>query len=227
MSIEEIAQKDHRGISMEIVALRDIKQNEEVFIDYGPQWDAAWKSHVANWKPPHRADESLVSATHANANKKEALRKVLTHNIRHDYNSPDVFTGCVFWLDEADQEKKWQNYTEWHQMDDEHIMATYGENGAKFSGDFAFHHDGLHWPCSVIREEPLGQTYTVRVWYFNLYEPQAWEINHLPRVLANFPRESIEFFHKPYTSDPFLKEVFRNPIGIPDEIMPPQWKNLN
>lgn len=41
-----------RGLSLEIVALRSIEQDEEIFIDYGEAWEQAWKQHIAKWKPP-------------------------------------------------------------------------------------------------------------------------------------------------------------------------------
>ena len=39
------------GLSFDYVALRDIEEGEEVFMDYGDDWIAAWEAHVANWKP--------------------------------------------------------------------------------------------------------------------------------------------------------------------------------
>ena len=31
-------------------------EGEEIFLDYGPEWEAAWSEHVKNWKPPADAD---------------------------------------------------------------------------------------------------------------------------------------------------------------------------
>ena len=39
------------GLSFEYVAVRDIEEGEEVFMDYGDEWQAAWDEHVKNWKP--------------------------------------------------------------------------------------------------------------------------------------------------------------------------------
>lgn len=53
MTIDELAgtnhKEQHRMLSMEIVALRDIKEGEEIFIDYGEKWEKAWLDHVQNW----------------------------------------------------------------------------------------------------------------------------------------------------------------------------------
>merc|ERR1712238_610694 len=41
-----------RGLSFDIIASRDILPGEEVFIDYGIDWELAWEKHVENWIPP-------------------------------------------------------------------------------------------------------------------------------------------------------------------------------
>lgn len=226
LTIEEVAERSHPGISMEVVALRDIQPGEEVFIDYGDNWDAAWKAHVASWKPPQRAPGSITSVSQANANLKETLRRVAVHNTRLDYDFPDVFTGCVYLISESDEDEKWKKPVDWEGLDDADILEKYGEDAARFSGiDPGMQNDGLHWPCSIIREEKLGQTYTVRLWYMDMHPPQPWLDNGLPRLLTNFPRENIQFFHKNYHSDQHLEGAFRHHIGIPDDIMPSHWKN--
>lgn len=42
---------DKIGLSFEYIAIRDIEEGEEVFLDYGDEWEAAWEAHVAQWKP--------------------------------------------------------------------------------------------------------------------------------------------------------------------------------
>ena len=51
---------------LEYVAMRDIAQGEELFLDYGPAWEAAWTTHVQNWKPPSNAKD-YVYPTDMNA----------------------------------------------------------------------------------------------------------------------------------------------------------------
>jgi len=34
------------GLSFEYVALRDIEEGEEIFMDYGEEWEDAWEQHV-------------------------------------------------------------------------------------------------------------------------------------------------------------------------------------
>merc|ERR1719410_1713704 len=37
-------------LSFDVIATRDIKQDEEIFIDYGSLWEHAWTRHVHNWQ---------------------------------------------------------------------------------------------------------------------------------------------------------------------------------
>jgi len=41
---------------------RDIRQDEELFLDYGPEWEAAWERHVQEWAPPPNAEDYVYPA---------------------------------------------------------------------------------------------------------------------------------------------------------------------
>lgn len=50
------------GLSFDYVALRDIQEGEEIFLDYGDDWIEAWETHVANWKPVPNAEYYVHSS---------------------------------------------------------------------------------------------------------------------------------------------------------------------
>ncbi len=50
------------GLSFDYIALRDIQEGEEVFIDYGKEWQEAWDEHVARWQPPEDATDYVHSS---------------------------------------------------------------------------------------------------------------------------------------------------------------------
>ena len=52
---------DKIGLSFEYVALRDIAEGEEVLMDYGEEWEAAWEKHVASWQPVENATNYMHS----------------------------------------------------------------------------------------------------------------------------------------------------------------------
>ena len=45
------------GLMLEYVATRDIQPGEEVFIDYGEEWQNAWDEHVKKWEPTSKASD--------------------------------------------------------------------------------------------------------------------------------------------------------------------------
>jgi hypothetical protein len=51
--------EDKIGLSFDYVALRDIEEGEEIFMDYGAEWEDAWNEYVRKWKPPVGADEYI------------------------------------------------------------------------------------------------------------------------------------------------------------------------
>jgi hypothetical protein len=38
-------------LGIEYIALRDIEEGDELFLDYGDKWEEAWDEHVKNWRP--------------------------------------------------------------------------------------------------------------------------------------------------------------------------------
>lgn len=60
--IDQWGETQHTGLAFDVVALRDIVEDEEVFLWYGDEWEAAWKKHVETWQPPpgsHEYEPSL------------------------------------------------------------------------------------------------------------------------------------------------------------------------
>jgi hypothetical protein len=59
MNVSDWAYSYRAGLAFEYVALRDIDAHEEIFVDYGVEWQIAWEIHVANWVPIQRLADSL------------------------------------------------------------------------------------------------------------------------------------------------------------------------
>ena len=57
-STEEFWKKGWPGaLILEVVALRPLVAGEELYLDYGDKWQAAWDAHVQSWTPPDDAQE--------------------------------------------------------------------------------------------------------------------------------------------------------------------------
>lgn len=50
-SIDEWEGERHAGLQIDFVALRDIEEDEEILIDYGAVWEAAWQEHAKRFVP--------------------------------------------------------------------------------------------------------------------------------------------------------------------------------
>ena len=85
------------ALILELVALRDLHPGEELFMDYGDAWEAAWNSHVAAWKPPPDADEYVYPE---DMDETDILRTVVEQET-HPYPK-NLITMCVT----ADHDRK-------------------------------------------------------------------------------------------------------------------------
>ena len=76
MSVEELQDTTTTaGLAMEFVAMRDIHPGEELFLDYGQEWEDAWHRHVEDWEPVKDSD-SYRGAAFFNSNKHVVLPTV-------------------------------------------------------------------------------------------------------------------------------------------------------
>ncbi len=162
MTVDQISNEIGRGLSMEVVALRDIEAGEEVYMDYGVDWEQAWEKHVATWNPPPLKEEPRMTAKEANE-QKGALKFLVTGDLRKVSNHSYLFTGCQYWTSDEDKDDVWyEENKSWVDMKDEDILHNYADDGTQFQGYYTAHSDWSHWPCTVIRQEDSG-SYTVRI----------------------------------------------------------------
>lgn len=226
MSLKELNRQNERGLALEYVATRDILAGEEVFIDYGIEWEKAWKQHIARWKPP----ETITNFSVAQANEFTGpiRQDLISGNLRKVVDHPYLFTGCQYYRRSRDNADVYEEQRDWKSMADDQILDLYSDDGAEYTyghGGYQRHSDTSHWPCSVIRQQPDG-SYTVRLHQSPLRSRTAWAKSGMPRILTHYPKASIHYFVKSLVSDQFLPGVFRHPMGFPDDLFPMQWKTL-
>jgi hypothetical protein len=209
---DDLDSEPHAGLIMEIVATRDIEAGEEVFLNYGPEWEQAWQDYVKNkWKPTP-ADKRYVSATQLNLNMNAHVLKTRDELLRDEAASSElasVYTVCYIKLDSE-------------------LTGKDGNETLRF--DWSFHpslrEDGdSAYRCDVVSRETTKAsdnsygditTYTVAL--------ISGDKDSL--VIPRIPRAAIQFADKRYTSDLFLRTAFRHAIGIPDHMVPAAWRDL-
>ena len=210
---EPIAHSLNEKYMLEMVALRDISKGEEIYLDYGNEWEEAWKTHADNWRP----DLSDVKhyAHKMNTDARFSILRTLEEQRANPYPE-SIFTSCYYSLspDAIDKLKI-----------SEQSVGTYD------SGMIA--PKNLR-PCLVIQRHGIPSSssrgekevhndmiYTVHI----LNRPTLDAAQRIPRGhrhFVNVPRNAILFSEKTYTSDQHLVNAFRKEIGLGDAF-PVQW----
>lgn len=185
------------GLSFEYVALRDIEEGEEIFMDYGPEWEEAWKKHVAEWEPLPDADEYFHSSAWPEPyfrTKKELRDEPYPDNLKTMCNK-------VSYKVSEDGSNHW---------------VPNPQKGGRVG------HEVKRWYCNVLERfgnEEDGFAYDVEVQMGDEEHSDEWV------EIKNFNSTLIFLTDKPYTTDWHMPNVFRHPIAIPDDVFPEAWIN--
>jgi hypothetical protein len=202
-------------LSMDVVATRDIADGEEIFLDYGDKWEAAWNLHVEQWKPPE-ISETYRYAVELNRDDPPSVLPTVEELAggssmpRH----PNVEIACsALFVDSEAWKVHYPN-----NLDD------YLANETVFGEDNTYR-------CDVTGrrvDDSSGNRYlyNATVWTWDEEVDPYAQILEEHASLVDIPRQAFAYFQKPYTSDTFLPGAFRHHIGIPDELMPDKWRNL-
>jgi len=201
MTPRELLEYNHVGIVLEIYALQDIEQGEEVFIDYGPHWEKAWKEHMRHYQEsdswPLRADDL-----------KEEYRK-------KPFKTPEEFES-----DPYPEGTRTACFVETDEMTDGQLKVNDDDvDIALFSGPTSFEdYTGTQLAfCEVIdrkESDDFFYNYTILV-----------SSDSVLTEIVDLPHAALTFLDLPYTSDIHDKNAFRHPIGIPDVIFPQAWRD--
>jgi hypothetical protein len=199
-TLKELYLTDYSGLSMTLVATRDIAVGEEVFLDYGDEWEEAWQTHVANWNPVEGAEtyvaaEQLNEQTTIIQTEFELMYTPWPGNVDIKFNIAFTRPRRI-WL------KHWEQGT----------LAKYMKK-----------EDDYYERVEVLRREVDSDNHT---WYtvVILEDDKEKKKKKKERMALNVPREAFRFFDRPYTSDMHQDNAFRHDIRIPDELFPELWK---
>eukprot|EP00980_Cylindrotheca_fusiformis_P010646 scaffold2366_cov115-Cylindrotheca_fusiformis.AAC.20 len=201
-TVDEWGEKASTGLSFDFVALRDIKETEEILIDYGVEWENAWKQHVREFRIER---EHYIPAFELNS---IADLRVYTVN-EYDYVSDGVLVFCRrvhilmagIDIEEADD---WEGYR----------SDPYPRLGI--------------YPCRVL-ERNHDDSYTVELTpQADTSSPseEDGEERGVSYVLFDVPRDIFYFRDEPMERDHHQSWAFRHDMRIPDEMFPDIWRNL-
>jgi hypothetical protein len=195
-SIESLVAEKSTGLIMDLVATRDIQPGEELFLDYGNEWEEAWNRHLQAWKPANG-----IAVDTLNNNFKTPL-KTVSEQMENPY--PE---GIKMKCETAFKFKsKWKRYADSH----ESLM------------DYISHEDEYQQDCDLLQRE---QDEHGNIVYTAVLIDEEKGEKVAGSKLEKVPREAFVFVHTPYASDMHLPNAFRHSIMVPDEIFPDTWKN--
>ncbi|KAG7362963.1 SET methyltransferase domain containing protein [Nitzschia inconspicua] len=192
----------HLGLLMEIVATKDIAEGDEIFLDYGDDWQVAWDKHVAAFE---KIKPETWPITALDLNQEHKTKLIRT---KDEQPYPDnVSTKCFLMVKkpkegEPEVDEQGRRIRVWSEAD---------SGKPNIVSDYLF-------DCEVISssETPEGRFYDI-----------VWSNGESTTLVQKVPHKAVVFVDNPGTSDQHFLG-FRHYIGIPDEIFPQgPWRNAN
>ena len=217
LSLDQFWKMQYPGsLILDFVATRNIREGEEIFMDYGPEWEKAWDDHVQKWEPDIIATKNYAypwdemknhGITKNDGSKEEGKQQHKSlkpfRTLGEQETSPyphNLMTVCDTrnWSDDRDDRMKWR--------------------------------PSLHWSENLAECRILSRTYNSKEETYT-YEVNVWPDKcsiggrHRTCIDYDVPHNAIRFVDKPFQSDQHLANAFRHPIGFPDHLTPHFWRN--
>lgn len=196
-NVTELEDVESSRLAMELVAIRNINPDEEIFLDYGDEWEKAWQDHVQNWKPIEDAEE-YISSYEMDA-RLEPLRTEF-EQMKNPYPS-----NLSLKFDRGFEYPKWRKV-----MEEGGDLIEFRETEEKYLTN-----------CEMMRRREVDG----RILYTAVIRENDDDDKEKSKLVEDVPREAFLFVDRPYTADIFLPNAFRHDIRIPDSIFPVSWRN--
>jgi hypothetical protein len=84
---KEYLERATPGLFFDYVAMRDIMPGDEIFLDYGDAWDAAWEAHAKNWGKEQKHSENYQLAREWNKMNANAVLRTAAEQAEDPYPS--------------------------------------------------------------------------------------------------------------------------------------------
>jgi hypothetical protein len=193
---------------LEYIALRDIVAGEEIFLDYGESWDAAWNAHSLSYEPfgGSTSAERYRDAFWVNENHGDMPLRTRQEQIVDPYPDNWVLRVHPWVLQHHIKYGYLSGNYDWQESDRTPLRDDFG------------------LPCQILERHENG---TIPHKYTILADTTSVDWFEKDSVaISQVPRSALTWLNAPGTMDFYLPNAFRQPIGLPDEMMPTQWRNL-
>lgn len=208
MTVVEMMDVKDTVLVMKVVAKRQINEGEEITINYGTSWQMAWDEHKLNWEETREGKPHPLKAfDFGKIYKNKPLELELTE--KGDPYPNDIILGCfmdTMDLPDGTQRTHQEFGTEMNQFSAPNRYEDYDAQS-------------LYYSNVLDRVEAPGYfyNYTIRA-SLGPGELDFADVHHVPH-------SACTFFDREYTSDIHLDDAFRHFIGMPDSMIPFNWRN--
>ena len=208
MTGEEIIASNSASMPFEVVATRDILPEEEVTIDYGPDWTRSWKEHVARFIQRQKILEAKYSdyvySFEMNRNKGDMIRTV--DEQQADPYPANLQTSCFY--------RPPRNTP--------NLDGTFEWDSVK---NMVYNYYFVR-PCLILNRYIFFDgkaTYKVKMLNREGMSPELELPPGVNHIVTNVPHDAVRFTDKVYTTDQHLMEGFRHEIGLPEGVFQEVW----
>jgi len=244
-SVDFLEKEWTAGLALEFIATRDIQPGEEVFINYGEEWQRAWDAHVENWIPPSKdsdfnnltlftdvvEDKTRGRAGYARAEDLNDDVESPIRTVTEQKTIPYPFSVEMICQVKIGHMEPYYSAPitapffrrEWDEEEDPQTPETFEkcdiiERFVKEEEDYDPDEEdgGEHEYYYTIRIERAAKR---TLEYDNVLALET-------HVITGVPWSAIRFKNIAYTSDVFLKKAFRHEMILPDDLFPRAWMNL-
>lgn len=195
-------------LAMEYVALRDIKEGEELFLGYPMPWQDALETHLQHGSSSAIMETDSISAKIWNDEYRAVIPSEDLHHMGLAYFC-QVYPHVK--IDENSIVVEWEDF---------YANAAVDPNTwpPEFRHMYQNNEAAAMYPCIVIGEAQNKGHYNVEM----LLKPVS--LSQVGRRFLNIPRDRIRFVDSLYRSDMHLKSAFRHHVPISDSLFPMQWR---
>jgi hypothetical protein len=189
-------------LGFDYVAIQDIEEGDELFLDYGDDWEHAWQDHVDNYQAVGDHPEQYAAGVYLNEHFGDMPMRTVEEQVFDPYPA-HLQIRC-------------------------HEMLRYEYEG---TSGYDWRTKDYGYPCRILDRylEDNQEWYTVQLEIRASDDDEEEDDDDDKTVTwlekTDVPRSALAFFDKPGESDMHMDNAFRHAIGIPDDMIPDLWRN--
>jgi hypothetical protein len=194
-------------LQLEYVAIQDISEGDELFLNYGKEWEDALLDHIEH------GTSSVDESQYISAQMMSDLSVIAASGEGRGIEDQNYMYECnVYPNARMLKNPEWEEFSSNHNIDKRNwpseFVAWYRGN------EFA-----SWYPCRVVTADAAAKHYDIEVYV----KPLTRRV--VGRKYRNVPGDRIRVAEGLYRSDQHLPWSFRHYVPIPDSMFPLRWRD--